>query len=100
VSADGVPAESLGTPISPALAAELGAIDLAAEALRTDHVTVINTLPSPAIDRLRQHLSAAAARWIDLPGSAVWNSDAALNASVVPMEIVQAVVTRVEELSP
>jgi pimeloyl-ACP methyl ester carboxylesterase len=99
-TAGGAPSEALGTPISAALAAELGAIDLAAETPRSDHVTVINTTPSPALDRLRQHLSPAAARWIDLPGSAVWNSDAALNASVVPMEIVQAVVTRVEELSP
>jgi pimeloyl-ACP methyl ester carboxylesterase len=101
VDAAGVPAEALGTPISPALAAELGAIDLLGEELRTEHVTVVSTGGSPAADRLRARLAGSGtARWIDVAGSAAWNSDAALNASVVPMDVVQAVIARVEELSP
>lgn len=100
ISAAGFPREALGVPISDGLAAELAAIELAAEELRTEHVTVLSTSPAPALDRLRQRLAPATTRWIDLPGSPSWNSDAALNAQVAPMEIVQAVVARVEELSP
>jgi pimeloyl-ACP methyl ester carboxylesterase len=95
VGADGVPAEALGTPIRPAFAAELGAIDLGAEELRTDHVTVIQT-GRTGDERLRK----PPVHWIDLPASESWNSDAALNAAVVPMDVVQAIVARVEELSP
>lgn len=98
VSADGVPTEALGSPISSSLAAELGAIDLAAEELRTEHVTVIRT--RDGLGRLRERLEGPTCRWIELPSSAAWNSDAALNATVVPMDIVQAVVARIEELSP
>jgi pimeloyl-ACP methyl ester carboxylesterase len=99
VRADGVPTEALGSPISDALAAELAAIDLAAEELRTEHVTVIRT--RDGLGRLRERLEGApTCRWIELPSSAAWNSDAALNATVVPMDIVQAVVARIEELSP
>lgn len=103
VSKDGAPSEALGTPISAALAAELGALDLAAEELRADHVTVVSTSRSLEADRLRTRLAearSAAARWLEMPGGEAWNSDAALNASVVPMDIVQAVLERVEELSP
>lgn len=100
LSAAGHPREALGVPIPDQLAGELAAIDLAAEELRTEHVTVLSTSASPALERLRLRLPPATTRWIDLPGSPAWNSDAALNAQVVPMEIVQAVVARVEELSP
>lgn len=99
VDADGIPAEALGTPIGPAFAAEVSAIDLGAEELRTDHVTMIQTgrtSDSTAAQRLRK----PSVHWIDLPASDAWNTDAALNAAVVPMDVVQAIVARVEELSP
>jgi uncharacterized protein len=98
--AGGVPAEALGTPISGDLAGELASIDLAAEELRTEHVTVLSTGAGGASERLRARLAGGAAKWIDVPNSAVWNSDAALNSQVVPMDVVQAVIARVEELSP
>ncbi|HVK76764.1 MAG TPA: alpha/beta hydrolase [Kofleriaceae bacterium] len=97
----GVPSEALGTPIGRTLAAELGALDLTAEDLRTDHVTVISTRTTPSMARLRQRLpEPPAAKWIDLPASPAWNSDAALNAAVVPMDIVETVVAQVEAVSP
>jgi uncharacterized protein len=37
------------------------------------------------------------ANWIDLPESTAWNSDAALNAMVVPMEIVQTLIAQIEK---
>lgn len=98
---DGIPSEALGTPISAVLARELGGIDLTTEELRTDHVTVIATGESAAAARLRARLSASpSAKWVDLPASEAWNSDAALNAAIVPMDVVSAIVARVEELSP
>lgn len=101
VSADGVPSEALGSPIRAAFAAELAAIDLVGEELRSEHVTVIRTRESAPLARLHARMaSAPAVKWIDMLDSATWNSDAALNAAVVPMDIVQAVVARTEALSP
>ena len=101
LSPEGFPAEALGAPISAALAAEVAAIDLASEDLRTDHVTVVAPSDGAPIERLRARLpESPSARWLELAGGAAWNSDAALNAAVVPMDIVQAVIARVEELSP
>lgn len=100
-SPDGVPTESLGAPISAALACELRALDLASEALNADHVTIALTSSTPAVARLRERLpESPAARWLDMPGTAAWNSDAALNAATVPTEVVQALLARVEEVSP
>jgi hypothetical protein len=95
------PTEALGTPISAALASEIASIELTAEEIRADHITVVETTDTPAASRLRARLSnLPSVRWIELPKSSEWNSDAALNASTVPMDVVQTVISRVEELSP
>jgi hypothetical protein len=91
------PTEALGTPISAALAAELAAIDLAAAPI-VSRCTVVTTKPAPGSERLRAHL-ARSAQWIELSDTTTWNSDAALNAMVVPMSIVQAIVARIEQSS-
>lgn len=96
---DGVPDEALGTPIGAVLGDQIAAIDLAATPLRAEHVTVLTTRPTPGLDRLRQRLPAAT-RWIEMAQSAAWNTDAALNAMTVPMDIVQALSARIEETSP
>jgi hypothetical protein len=59
---------------------------------------VIATRPSPGAEILRAKL-AQRAQWLELADSTAWNSDAALNAMVVPMSIVQAVVARLEQSS-
>jgi pimeloyl-ACP methyl ester carboxylesterase len=101
VSADGIPAEALGTPIAPPLAAQLGAIDLAGEPIAADLITVIHTQDGAGLDHLRAHLGEGpAVKWIAMAGSAAWNSDAALNAAIVPMDIVSAMVARIEETIP
>lgn len=103
VRADGSPLEALGTPISDELAAALARIELAAppvaSGLRAGHVTVIATQITPDLARLRPALPASA-HWRELTASAAWGSDAALNAMTVPMEIVQAIVARLEETAP
>jgi uncharacterized protein len=98
VREDATPTEALGTPISGALAAELAAIDLANVAISATRCTVISTKPAPGAERLRPHL-ARCAQWLELSDTTAWNSDAALNAMVVPMSIVQAIVARIEQSS-
>jgi pimeloyl-ACP methyl ester carboxylesterase len=99
IAADGSPAEALGAPIGAVLGAQIAAIDLAAVAPLADQLTVITTRATPELARLRPSLPAAT-RWLEMPESPAWNSDAALNAMTVPMDIVQALVARIEEISP
>ena len=99
IAADGSPAEALGAPIGPVLGAQLAAIDLLATAPAADQFTVITTRTTPEIERLRLQLPPST-RWLEMSESPAWNTDAALNAMTVPMDIVQAVVARIEETSP
>ena len=85
--ADGSPTEAFGAPLSAALSAEISTLDLARMTVDADTITVVSTKPSSESARLRAHLTDA--RWLELPESTVWNSDAALNAMIVPMEIVR-----------
>jgi alpha/beta superfamily hydrolase len=97
--ADGTPLEALGTPIGDALAAQLGAIDLAAGSPGAEQTTLLTTRTTPELERLYERLPASA-RWIQLNESPAWNTDAALNSMTVPMDIVRALVARLEETSP
>lgn len=99
VAADGTPDEALGAPIGSVLGGQIAAIDLAEVTPRADHLTVITTRMTPELERLRPRWPAAT-RWVELAESPAWNTDAALNAMTVPMDIVQALVTRIEETSP
>lgn len=102
---EGFPLEALGVPLSPALRRGIASIDLARETahapLASDLVTVLATQRSDELAGWQRNLSTSAtARWVEMAGSAAWNSDAALNASTVPMDIVQAILTRIEETIP
>jgi uncharacterized protein len=103
IAADGTPAEALGAPIGSALGGQIAAIDLASAltsvAPGAEHFTVITTRLTPDLERLRSRLPAST-RWLELAESPAWNTDAALNAMTVPMDIVQALVARIEEISP
>jgi uncharacterized protein len=99
IAPDGTPAEALGAPIGAVLGGQLAAIDLAAVHPSADHVTVVTTRLTPELARLRARLPSAA-RWIEMAESPAWNTDAALNAMTVPMDIVQALIARIEETSP
>jgi pimeloyl-ACP methyl ester carboxylesterase len=96
---DEIPAEALGAPIGPSLGGQIAAIDLAATVPGADHVTVITTRLTPDLERLRPVLPPAA-RWVEMAESPAWNTDAALNAMTVPMDIVQTLIARIEEISP
>jgi pimeloyl-ACP methyl ester carboxylesterase len=97
--ADGTPLEALGTPIGDALAAQLAAIDLGLGPTGAEQTTLLTTRTTPELERLRARLPASA-RWLQLNESPAWNTDAALNAMTVPMDIVRALVARIEETSP
>ncbi len=93
--------EALGTSISRRLAAELAQIQLWRDPPQVDHLSVVGARHSDAIAKLRERLpDSGNVRWIDTSGAGSWNSDAALNAAIVPMEEVLAIVARVEALSP
>lgn len=91
--ADGTPREALGTPISDALATGMAAIDLTRAPPRADLITLITT-------RAGATSPWPGAQQVELAASAAWNSDAAVNAAVVPMDIVNAIVTRIEATIP
>jgi hypothetical protein len=99
IAADGTPAEALGAPIGAALGSQIAAIDLGRTVAGADHVTVITTRMTPELERLRPQLPGST-RWLEMAESPAWNTDAALNAMTVPMDIVQAVIARIEEISP
>jgi uncharacterized protein len=95
----GFPVEALGAPIGATLGAQLAAIDLTQVVPGAEQISVLTTRVTPELERLRAQLPAAT-RWVELAQSAAWNTDAALNAMTVPMDIVQALVTRILETSP
>ena len=101
VDAEGVPAEALGTVLSPALASGLRAIRLVDELPRADHLTIIATRRESELEALQRALATrSATRWLEIMDAAAWNSDDALNAATVPMEVISAIVARIEEVSP
>lgn len=91
--ADGTPREALGAPISDELARELAAVQLAQVAPRAELITVLSTNPAAPTPWPGAHR-------LDVAAGAAWNSDAALNAATVPMEIVTAIVGRIESTVP
>ena len=101
LDADGVPDEALGSTLTPALASALGAVKLADEDIRADHMTVVTTSGGAGLDALKHKLEQSpTTRWTAMTTSVPWSSDAAMNAAVVPMDIVLALIGRIEEVSP
>jgi pimeloyl-ACP methyl ester carboxylesterase len=96
------PSEALGMPISATLAAELRGIDLTKEPLQAEHVTVVSTsTDEPRLDALRSQVSARRnVAWLPVTSRTPWNSDAVLNSQVVPMDIIERLIARIEECSP
>jgi hypothetical protein len=99
--AHGAPSESLGTPISQQLAAQITAMDLTAEQVHANFTTVICTRASPEMEKLRTRwASSPGMHWLNLVTGDTWNSDSALNNATVPVEVINAIVGRIAELSP
>ena len=63
--------------------------------------TVLCTQRTPDMERLRQRWAdGPRMQWIDVGGSSVWNSDAALNNATVPMNEILAIISRIEACHP
>jgi pimeloyl-ACP methyl ester carboxylesterase len=94
------PREALGMPITRGLAEGIRGIDLTAVDVRAEHITVVTTKPLNAEERAWRDRLPDTARWLEMTTSVPWNSDAALNDAVVPMDVVTALLDRVVEVSP
>jgi pimeloyl-ACP methyl ester carboxylesterase len=97
------PTESLGTPIDACLRQAMASIDLAGEpAPRSPLTTVLCTQRTPELQRLHQAWAGmpSAPRWIDIEAPQAWNSDAALNSAIVPIDEVSAIVERIQACHP
>jgi exosortase A-associated hydrolase 2 len=96
---EGYPLEALGHPLPAALVAELAQIDLAKESIAAAHATVLTTRQGDDTRRLEQHLASSKnTRWIATSTSVPWNSDAAVNSAIVPMDILEKLVARITEI--
>lgn len=95
--------QALGHPVGPRLREELAALDLSrAETLRLGTgATVVSTTAAGASLQARYNkLGGVVPQWIDAGGAESWNSDAALNRAVVPMNLVREVVNTVRRVTP
>lgn len=93
--------EALGTPISARLHGELAGIDLANDPPATALTTVLCTHRTAGMDRLRERwVEGPRMHWLDVDGSSAWNSDAALNNAIVPMNEILAIIARIEACHP
>lgn len=97
-----MPSEALGMPISSRLLAELESIDLTKEESLAEQITVVSTSgDEPQLDALRGRLTALRnTKWLSLTSRTPWNSDAVLNSQVVPMDIIERIIARIEESCP
>jgi uncharacterized protein len=93
--------EALGTPITARLHGELAGIDLAGSPPGAAMTTVLRTQRTPDMERLRARWTdGPRMHWIELDGSSAWNSDAALNNAVVPMNEILTLMSRIETCHP
>jgi uncharacterized protein len=94
-------ADDDGADDASRLRSEFAGIDLTGEVPTTAMTTVLCTQRPPAMERLRsQWAQGPRMHWIDLDSSSGWNSDAALNNAVVPMNEILALISRIETCHP
>lgn len=93
--------EALGAPLEPGLRAALVAIDLAAGPPPVALATVVCTATTPQLQRLRQAWEQVPPpHWIQVEAAHAWNSDAALNSAIVPINEVLTLVGRIVSCHP
>jgi pimeloyl-ACP methyl ester carboxylesterase len=96
-----VDCEALGFPLCPDLKRAIAAVDLAGvRPPKARQVTVLSTSQKTCLDRFRQAVAgwSDAAHWVEVTSSSPWNSDEAMNALLVPMDLLDAIVARVQEM--
>ncbi len=100
-SPEGFPTEALGHSLSHPQLEALARCDLSALAsLGAEHVSVVTTSEPADVARLRaRHAMARNVSFIPASTSVPWNSDAAVNDAVVPAEILDKLMARIEEVA-
>lgn len=96
------PTEVLGFPLSEALRASIASLDLSRRKVRARRLSIVASKPPgqvPALNRFRAGLAgwALATRWLTVESASPSNSEEAMNASLVPNELVDAVVGCLQE---
>lgn len=92
--------ESLGFPLSPDLKKAIGDVDLCkTKAPKARRITVVATNSNNDASGFRSSLAgwAVPSDWIEMPISSQWNSDQAMNAMLVPSEVLDSIVAGVRE---
>jgi pimeloyl-ACP methyl ester carboxylesterase len=94
--------EALGFPLGAELRAAMSALDLTAapgRRPRTRQLTVVASRQAPDLDRLKQAISGweVPSRWAAVTSSSPWNSEEAMNAALVPMDVLDAIVARIQD---
>lgn len=95
---DFIPREALGHPLSERMIQELSNLRLTHETASSDPVkmTVLWTREVlPELQALRDKMVSVGA-WVSLTSTTPWNSDAALNSAVVPMDVIEAAVSAIQ----
>jgi len=93
--------QALGFPLGPDLKRAIAAIDLAALCPpKARQVTVLSTSQKAGLDRFRQAVTgwSGAARWMEMISNSPWNSDEAMNTLLVPMDVLDAMIARIQEI--
>jgi exosortase A-associated hydrolase 2 len=101
-TAEGYPLEALGHPLPLPVVTALSRIDLADELSGeppAQHLTVLVTRETDDTRRLAERVSRMKhGHFVATSTSIPWNSDAAVNSAVVPMDILDKLVARIQEL--
>ena len=97
---DGV-TETLGFPLSLELRTEMSSVDLAAAPARRPRarqLTVVASRPSAEQDRFKKAIAGwdVPSRWLEITTSSPWNSEEAMNAALIPMDVLEAIVARIQ----
>jgi hypothetical protein len=93
--------ESLGFPLGSDLKSQIASIDLSGvNSPKARQVTVVTTNPTKSCERFREAMAGWSefTQWVEVTSSSPWNSDDAMNAMLVPMDTLDAIVARVLEV--
>lgn len=91
--------EALGFPISASLAADFRALDLTANgAVRARHVTLVRSQPETSFADFERSLagSGVSSESVLIDTGATWKSEEAMNTFYVPVNVLNAVVSRIQ----
>jgi pimeloyl-ACP methyl ester carboxylesterase len=93
--------ESLGFPLGPDLKRAIASTDLSrVRPPKARQVTVLTTHQTTHSERFRGAIAgwSDSTHWAEVTSSTPWNSDEAMTAMLVPMDVLDAIAARVQEI--